>query len=233
MEEWIAQVLNASEFGILVLPAGFLLGLITSVGAGGCCLPVLAAVAGYAGTRQDINRRDVLLTGACFTLASVLSLAAAGALVGYFGQVVGASLGIYGKMLIGFMAIVFGFLALDLFPFRLPTFAPAPGKLPRGVLGASVLGLAAGGANTTCAMTCCGPVLLPIVLGLAALRGEGAWGALILATFAVGYSLPMVAVMLGVGLGKLSGIATKIAGPIRMVSGVVMIGVGFWLLLPI
>ncbi len=233
MEEWIAQVLNASEFGILVLPAGFLLGLITSVGAAGCCLPVLAVVGGYAGTRRDIHRRDVLMAGACFMLASILSLAAAGALVGYFGQAVGASLGIYGKMLIGFMAIVFGLLALDLLPFRLPTFAPATGKLPRGVLGATVFGLAAGGANTTCAIACCGPVMLPIVLGLAALRGEGVWGALILAMFAVGYSLPMVAAMLGVGLGKLSGLATKIAGPIRMVSGVVMIGVGLWLLLPI
>ena len=81
-------------------------------------------------------------------------------------------------------------------------------------------------------MACCGPVMLPIVLGLAALRGEGIWGALILAVFAVGYSLPMVAVMLGVGLGKLSGIATKIAGPIRIVGGIVLVGVGFWLMLP-
>lgn len=233
MEDWIAQVFNASEFGILVIPAGFLLGLITSVGNGGCCFPVLAAVIGYAGTRQNLHRRDVVVSSLCFMLASVLSPAAAGALIGYFGQVVGESLGIYGEMLIGFVVIVFGLLALDLFPFRLPTFAPTMGKLPQGVWGASILGFAAGGANTTCAMTCCGPVMLPIVLGLATLRGEGVWGALILAVFAVAYSLPMVAVMLGVGLGKLSGVAIKVAGPIRMVSGVVMIGVGFWLLLPI
>ena len=233
MEEWIAQVLNASEFGILVLPAGFLLGLITSVGLGGCCLPVLAAVVGYTGTRKDLHRRDVVVSSLCFMLASILSLAAAGALIGYFGQAAESSLGIYGEILIGSIAVAFGLLALNLLPFRLPTFAPATGKLPRGVVGASILGLATGGANTTCAMTCCGPVMLPIILGLAALRGEGIWGALILAVFAVGYSLPMVAAMLGVGMAKLSGIATRIAGPIRIVSGIALVGVGIWILLPI
>jgi cytochrome c biogenesis protein CcdA len=62
------------------------------------------------------------------------------------------------------------------------------------------------------------------------LKGQPGWGALILAVFAIGYSLPMVAVILGVGIGKLSVISNKIAGPIRIASGILMIGAGFWLL---
>lgn len=231
MEEWIKQVFSTPEFGILVLPAGFLLGLITAFGSICCSAPLIAGVVGYAGTREDLNRRDVLVTAACFMLGTIISLSAAGALIGYLGQAASSSLGMYGKILIGAIAIFFGFAALDLLPFRLPTFGLAKDKLPKGLLGASIFGFAVGGASTTYTMACCGPAMLPIVLGLSALRGQGGWGALILATFAVGYSLPMAATMLGVGLGKLSGAANKVSGPIRIASGILLIGVGFWLIL--
>jgi cytochrome c biogenesis protein CcdA len=74
-------------------------------------------------------------------------------------------------------------------------------------------------------------LMLPVVLGLSILEGKGGWGALILATFAIGYSLLMVAAILGIGLGKLTGIASKIARPIRIVSGILLLGAGAWLLL--
>lgn len=231
MAEWIRQVFDAPEFGVLVLPAGLLLGLITALGTVCCSAPMIAAIVGYAGTREDSHRRSVVAGAACFMLGTVISLSAAGGLIGYLGQAAGSSLGMYGKMLVGIVTVLFGFAALGLLPVRIPAFSPAAGRLPQGLLGASVFGLAVGGASVAYTMACCGPVLLPVVLGLSALRGEGLWGALILAMFAVGYSLPMVAAMAGVGLGKLSSIASKVAGPVRLASGILLLGVGFWLLL--
>ena len=231
MEEWIKQVFSAPEFGVLVLPAGFLLGLITAFGSIACCAPLFAAVIGYAGSSEGQQKRDIFVIAGFFMLGAVLSLTAAGWLVGAIGQAAGNTFGLYGKIFIAIITIFLGFTALNLLPFRLPTFSPVKGKLPTGLLGASIFGLAIGGGSTAYTMACCGPMMLPVVLGLSVLKGQGAWGASILGTFAIGYSLPMVAAILGIGLGKLTGIATKIAGPVRIVSGVLLIGAGFWLLL--
>ncbi len=92
-----------------------------------------------------------------------------------------------------------------------------------------MFGLSVGAASITCTLACSGP-LLPIVFGMAAVRGQAIWGALILGLFAVGYSLPLAALMLGVGLGRTTALAQTILGPIRFVGGAGLIGVGFWLL---
>jgi cytochrome c-type biogenesis protein len=231
MEQWINQVFSAPEFGILVLPAGFLLGLITAFGSLACCAPIMVAVVGYAGAREDQHHKDIFLVAAFFMVGTIIALSAVGWFAGFIGQAAGGSiLGMYGKIIIVALTIFFGFAALNLLPFRLPAFSPVIGKFPRGIVGASVFGLAVGGASTAYVMACCGPMMLPIVLGLSVLKGQGVWGAAILAMFAVGYSLPMVGTILGVGLGKLTGIANKAAGPIRIISGILLIGVGIWLL---
>lgn len=230
MQEWINQIFSAPEFGLMVLPAGFLLGLITATGCLGCCAPVVAAVIGYAGSREGEQRRDVFVIAGFFMVGTVLALSAAGWLVGAVSQSFGSTFGLYGKILIAVITVFFGFAALNLLPFKLPTINPTKAHLPPGLLGASIFGLAVGGASTAYTMGCCGPMLLPVVLGLSLLKGQAGWGALILATFAIGYSLPMVAVILGIGLGKLSGIANRIATPVRIVSGIMLIGAGIWLL---
>jgi cytochrome c biogenesis protein CcdA len=230
MEEWIKQVFNAPEFGVLVLPAGFLLGLITAFGSIACCAPLMAAVIGYAGSREGQQQRDIFVIAGFFMLGTVLALSAAGWLVGAIGQAAGSTLGFYGKILIAIITIFFGFAALNLLPFRLPTFSPVKGKLPSGLPGASLFGLAIGVASIAYCMACCGPMMLPVVLGLSVLKGQAGWGALILGTFAIGYSLPMVAAILGIGLGKLTGIANRVARPVRVASGLLLLVAGFWLL---
>lgn len=230
MEEWIKQVFEAPEFGLMVLPAGLLFGLITSFACIGCSAPLLAAVLGYAGSREGEQQRDMFLIAGFFMLGTVLAFSAAGWVVGFIGQSVNSAFGFWGKIIIAILAIFFGFVALNLLPFRLPSLTPSTGKLPRGMLGAAVFGLGVGVVSVTYTMGCCGPIMLPIVLGVAALKGEGGWGALILAMFAVGYSLPLVAAILGIGLGKLTGFFHKIAGPIQKLSGVLLIVAGIWIL---
>ena len=228
MQEWIRQVFESPEFGVSLLPAALLLGVLTAVGSG-CNVAMIAAVAGYSASRTGRRRGDVLLSCACFMMATVVSLATLGALVGYFGELAADSLGLYGTLLAGMVTVFFGLLTLGLAPLRLPSLKPAVSSQPRGLLGAAVFGLVVGGASTTCTMVCCGP-LLPAVLSAAALRGQGGWGALILTCFAVGYTAPLTATMLGLGLGRLTRIAARLAGPVRAVAGLLLVGAGFWLL---
>ncbi len=142
-------------------------------------------------------------------LGAIISLSIAGGIVGFIGQVTGSTFGIYGKIVIALITIFFGFAALNILPFRLPSFTPVTGKLPKGLFGASTFGLAIGAASTAYCMACCGPMMLPVVLGLSILKGQGIWGILILAMFAIGYGLPMAGAILGIGLGKVNSIANK------------------------
>ena len=227
MQEWIERVLQAPELGIVALPAALLLGALAAVSSG-CNLAILTAVAGYGASREDLERRLILLTCVFFMLGTVVSLAALGALAGYLGQAA-AGIGNYGQLFAGFITIFFGLAALKLLPFRLPELTVLKGRRPAGMIGAAFFGLAIGASSTTCTMACCAPVL-PVVLGLVALRGQAGWGATILVVFAVGYSVPMVLAMLGASVGRLAGAALKAAKPIRTVAGLVLIAAGFWLL---
>ena len=229
MQEWIARVIDAPEFGIAVLPAVFLLGMISAVGS--CCnYALLAAVAGFAGSREDIRKKNIWLAGISLMGGAIISLAVLGTLAGHLGGMVGSNFGRYGTVVAGLVIILFGLGALKLFPFRLPSFKLRENNRPRGTFGAAVIGLAVGASSISCTMICCGP-LLPVVLGLALIMGESIWGALIMTSFAVGYSLPLAAMMAGISFGRLTLVTGRAVPIVRSVAGVVMIVAGFWMLL--
>lgn len=227
--EWITTVFESPEFGIAILPASFLLGLLTTMGS---CVNwgILGAVVGFAGSRDESFRfRDALLTSLFFFIGTIASLAILGLFAGYLGKIAGANFGRYGTIVAAFAAILFGLAALNILPFRTPSVNIAGWKRGSGWLGASVFGLAVGTASLTITMGCCGP-LLPVVLGIAAAKGKLGWGALILTMFAIGYSLPLALLMLGIGAGRVTSFAKKAIRPIRTVAGAALVLVGFWLL---
>ncbi|OGO17006.1 MAG: hypothetical protein A2Z02_03125 [Chloroflexi bacterium RBG_16_48_7] len=234
MDAWLAEVLKGDQFGLAVLAAAFLFGLSSAATTAACGgLPAMLVIVGYTGASKGGGRRQLLLAAASFLLSSVLALALLGALTAYFGGsalAYGGSVGFYAKKALGMVAIFIGLSALDVMPFRLPTFKIATDKLPSGTLGAVLVGLSVGLATAGCA-TACSPLQLPIVLGFAALRGQVLEGSVILILFALGFSLPLVAVMLGIGLGKASKIMEKIDKPLRIISGLLLVGLGFWFLL--
>ena len=233
MEDWIMEILKGDQFGLLAFLAAFLFGLSSAFTTAACgAIPAMLVIVGYTGASKSRGRRQLFMAATVFTVSSVLSLALFGALISYFGgslQDLTGRVGFYALKTVGLVAIFVGLLSLGILPFRLPAFKLAPGKFPSGLLGASVIGLTAGLASAGCAATC-SPIQLPIVLGLATLRGEVLQGALILGLFAIGYTFPMVAIMLGVGLGKATKIMAKIDKPLRIVSGIFLIGVGLYLL---
>ena len=62
------------------------------------------------------------------------------------------------------------------------------------------------------------------------LQGHALWGMFLMAAFALGFSLPLAAILLGVSFGKASIKAQKVEAAIRIVAGVLLVGVGLYLL---
>jgi cytochrome c biogenesis protein CcdA len=230
MVAWLTEVFKSSIFSPAVFPAAFLLGSVASVTS--CCnLPVLGAIAGYSGSfGNDSNRRALFLTALFFMLGTVAAFAALGAVSGLVGQVAGAALGFYWKLGAGLIFVIFGLASLNLLPFKLskPGFLGETWR--KRSAGATIYGFAVGGGATACSALC--NPLLPPALAVTTLQGHPVWGAAILAVFSVGYSLPMVGVLvgLGFGFGRLTLVIQKINPVIKTISGVLLIVIGFYLL---
>jgi len=75
----------------------------------------------------------------------------------------------------------------------------------------------------------CNPGIF-IVIGAAILQGKVIWAVLMLAMFAIGFSIPLGAVLLGVSLSKVSLAAKGADAAIRWVSGSVLLVAGFYFL---
>lgn len=232
MEDWIQHALSGDSLGLAVLPAALLLGVLGAIGS--CCtLPVLAAVAGYSGSLTgNRSRREVLLVGLFFMLGTMVALTILGAITGFVGQMAGAALGRTWTLFAGIVMVFFGMVSLDLVPFSLPRINVEGRFAGRGPVGAMVYGLAVGGATTACSV-CCNPVLA-VALGASVLQGATLLGAVILAVFAVGYSLPLTAglVGIGMGLGALGRIAEKTVPFMRVGAGILLVGTGIFLVWP-
>ena len=233
MDAWVQNILKGETFGFMVLLAAFLFGLSSAATTAACGgLPAMLVILGYTGSSKTGGRRQLLIAATAFTISSIVALAALGAVMSFMGgSIMEATgrLGFYVKKVLGFAAIFVGLSALDWLPMRLPNFKVATDKLPPGALGATLLGLTVGLATAGCAAAC-SPLQLPIVLGLAALRGKVLEGIIILVIFALGFTAPLVAVMLGLGMGKATTFMEKMDKPLRFVSGALLIGAGFWLL---
>ena len=230
MHEWIRQTLTAKEFGLAVLPAAFVFGIFGSITS--CCtLPVLGAVAGYAGgLGEKRERRDVLLVGLFFTIGTVLSLAALGAVAGFVGQAAGASLGKYWKLAAGLAMVVFGLASMEFIRLPLPRWGTGANPGRSGIAGALTYGLALGGGTTACSFSC--NPLLPMAMGAAVMRGTTLLGAGMLGAFALGYSLPLAGGLVGIGLGvgHIGSWLRRSMTAVRIGGGILLIVVGFYLL---
>lgn len=228
MELWLEKTLASDGASFLGLLAAFGLGLLGA--AASCCsLPVVGAITGYSGaSSQKPDRQNMLKTGLGFLLGSMLALLAMGALVGLLSQSLSASVGFYWKLLSGMLIVFFGLFTLDLVPFRLPRWSMATGG---SVSTPGVFGLALGGASTACG-ACCNP-MIGVVFGMVLLKGSAAWGAGLMGSFALGYSIPMTVGVMGLhyGLGRMSSRLAGWALPIRRISGGLLLLAGFFLIL--
>lgn len=228
MLEYCVTTLKQASSQPIGLLLALILGALSAVASSCCTLPALGILVGYSGAREEKDRRTAAVSALFFMAGTILSLMIIGGLAGLFGQVAQSSLGGYWKPLAGIVAIFFGLATLKLLPFDLSlSFLGSPGK-GSGRLGTATGGLLLGGGLAVCSLPC-NPGIF-IVIGAATLQGQVLWAMMLLAMFAVGFSLPMGAILLGVSLGKtaLTGQGTEKA--IRRLSGAILLAAGFYLL---
>ena len=229
MQEWVNQTLANPSVGLAVPLAAFLLGLFSAIACACCTLPILGAIAGYSGMRAYDNRRASLLAALFFMIGTIIATIILGGVAGFIGQVAQSTLGKYWKVFAGFIAIFVGLAALKLLPFNLPQIKSSRQKSrPKGFFGAAMFGLIVGGGIGVCSLPC-NPGIL-IVLGVAVLQGYTFWTIAILIAYAIGFSLPLAAIILGVSFGKMAFKAKKADTAIRIIAGVLLITAGFYFL---
>ena len=226
--DWTTAAFEAVGTGPIAFPLAFLLGLVSAIASACCTLPVLAAVIGYSGMRHDSSRRSSLLTAGSFMLGSTLAILVIGAVAGLVGQVAQSILGKYWKIFAGLVAIVMGLAALDLLPYKPRKRDVGERKQSRGVLGAILVGLVVGGAVSVSSLAC-NPGIY-IVLGVAVLQGYTMWMMAVLVAYALGFSLPLAALVLGVSFGRSAVGAKKAETAFRIVAGLLLVGAGFYFL---
>ena len=229
MQEWINQTIESGALSFTVLLASFLLGLISSIACACCTFPILGAVVGYSGSRKGRNWQTVLLAGLFFMLGTIIATVILGSVAGFVGQVAQTTLGRFWRLFGGFIVILFGLGTLRLLPFKFPKRkVPDEKSRPKGLLPAALFGFVVGGGIGFCSMPC-NPGIF-IVLSVAVVQGYTLWTIAVLVAYAVGFSLPLAAIMLGVSFGKSVVKAKKAVAAIRVVAGVVLIAVGFYFL---
>jgi len=229
MQEWINQTLESGAFSLTVLLAAFLLGLISSIACACCTLPVLGAVVGYSGAQQAKSHRTNLLVASFFMVGAIIATVILGSVAGFIGQVAQSSLGKYWKLFAGLVVIAFGLATLRLLPFKLPQMRTSQSEAqPKGFFGTAVFGLIVGGGIGFCSLPC-NPGIF-IVLGVVILQGYSLWAVAILVAYAVGFSLPLAAIVLGVSFGKMAVKAKALDNAIRIVAGSLLIVAGFYFL---
>lgn len=225
---WARTVLEQVGFRPVALPLAFVLGLASAVASACCTLPLLGAIVGYSGTREDRDRRTRFLAALFFMLGTTIALIILGTVAGFIGQVAQDTMGKYWKVFAGLIAIFVGLAALKLLPFKLPTKTADTSSRPKGLLGAAVFGLVMGGGVSVASLAC-NPGIF-IVLGVAVLQGYTLWTIAITAAYAVGFSLPLALIMLGASFGKSAIKAKRTETTIRIIGGALLIIAGFYLL---
>jgi cytochrome c biogenesis protein CcdA len=226
--QWAKTVLEQTGYRPLALPLAFILGLASALASACCTLPVLGAIVGYSGTREEHDRRANLFDALFFMLGTTIALVILGFVAGFIGQVAQDVLGKYWKLFAGIIAIFVGLAALKLLPFKLPKKTAKAKSKPKGFLAAAAFGLVMGGGVSVASLAC-NPGIF-IVLGVAVLQGFTFWAMALMAAYAVGFSLPLALIMLGASLGKSAIKAKTTENAIRITGGILLIFAGFYFL---
>ena len=227
LEYCVTTLQNAASQPVGLLLA-LLLGIVSAATSTCCTLPALGILIGYSGAREESNRGAAVRSVVFFTIGTILSLMIIGGIAGYVGQTAQISLGSYWKVFAGIVAIVFGLATLKMLPFNLSLAGRDKEINSSRKLGPAAAGLLMGGGVAASSLPC-NPGIF-IVLGAAILQGQVIWATLLLAMFAIGFSIPLGAVLLGVSLGKTALLTKNADTAIRWASGGILVIAGFYML---
>ncbi|MFO8007733.1 MAG: cytochrome c biogenesis protein CcdA [Candidatus Brocadiia bacterium] len=228
MLQYVTERLQQVSSEPLGLVLALLLGVVSAASSACCTLPALGLIVGFSGAEASDTRKSAAKSAVFFTLGIIVSLMILGAVSGFVGQAAQSILGRYWKIPAGVVAVLLGLASLKLLPFDLSlgTIGSTGKKLGR--LGPVLAGLILGAIVAMSSLPC-NPGIF-IVIGAAILQGAVLWASLLLGMFAVGFAIPLGAVILGVSLGRVSLAARGMDTAIRWLAGGVLVAVGFYFL---
>ena len=211
----------------IALLFALILGLVSAATSVCCTLPALGILVGYSGTRKEASRLDAIKSSLFFTLGTIIALMIIGLIAGFVGQIAQSTLGRYWKLFAGIVAVIFGLAALNLFPVKISL--GNLGKTPiTNRFGMALTGLVLGGIIAACSLPC-NPGIF-IVIGAAILQGKVIWSILLMAMFAIGFSIPLGAILMGVSLSSVSLKVKGIDTAMRFIAGIILVVAGFYFL---
>jgi cytochrome c biogenesis protein CcdA len=231
METWINEVLRSDHASIMILFAVLLMGIL-SVFTCACNFAIIGVVAGYSGASTVAGKSRIMIwKGFAFLIGTILSMSLIGALFGFAGKWISDSLGSYWKIVAGLVAIFFGLYSMEWLPFKVPSFSIKSAESHKNTFTAVIFGLAVGGLSAAC-NSCCNP-FFPVILAASFINGSALWGFLMLTTFALGFGLPLAAMIVSIslGIGKISKTLSAIVTIAKYSGGIALIGFGFYLLI--
>lgn len=229
MLEQIMDKLQTASTQPIGLLFAMLLGTVSALASTCCTLPALGLVAGYSGTKTETTSKELVKSALFFMLGTVISLMIIGAVSGFVGQVAQTTLGKYWKVFAGVIAVILGFATLRLLPFNISFGNFNLAKFEESKFGAVITGIILGGIVAVCSLPC-NPGIF-IVMGAAILQGAVLWAMLLLGSYAIGFSLPLGAIILGISLGGLSLASKGMDKFLRWIAGAILVVIGFYFLL--
>jgi len=206
-----------------------LLGLLSAATSACCTLPALGVLLGYSSAQENVSRKSAFKIAGLFVLGTIVSLMIIGGVAGFVGQAANVGLGMYWKIFAGVVLILFGLVTLKLLPFNLSFGRLDSVKNRLGKSEVMLTGFVLGGLVAVNSL-CCNPVIFGMV-GVAVLQRQILHAALLLGMFAIGFSLPLGAVLLGVSLCKSLFLSKSANAAVRWIAGGIQLLVGFYFLI--
>ncbi len=216
--DWLAPFLSTGS--LLALPLVIVGGLITAFNP--CCLPMYPAVMGFLGGRTEG------VGTARSSLWFVLGMATATSLMGLLTAALGWVFGQFGsgfRLLLAAIPLLMGLNLLGLLPLpslRLPVQHSAGERR-------SASAFAAGLLFSLAIAPCATPILLGI-LTLVAMQGDLLYGSVLMFVYGLGSGLPLLLIGHGLERGQRGFGAPWQRRWLRRLSGVLLLGVGVYLL---
>jgi len=219
MSDHLARMLG--DYGLVALPVAFAAGLIS--GLCPCCVPIYPAAVGACAALRRGTAWANLRMAATFVVGVSLASTALGVVSGLAGRMF-MGLGSGPAYVIAAIPILFGLHMLGV--IRIPL--PSESNLTRKVGGAASALVA--GALIGLIVTPCSTPVLAGLLAYVASTGSPVWGGLLLFVYGLGVGIPIL--LLGTAAASLmTRLATTGARVwVERASGILLVGVGLYLL---
>ena len=195
----------------IVFATGFLSGLSP------CTLPTVVFITAYVGGEKVNFKKRGFILSLAFILGIAFMLSLLGIFAGFIGKII-ANAQIL-NYIIAAILLVMGLWLLKVFKFNPRySFSKLTPKKGSGILGAFLFGIPFGIAASPCTF----PITLS-VLAYSAIKGSILFGMLMMFTFAIGRSIPLLAVGTFTGLLKNMKVLVKYQNIIEKVAGAILI----------